>query len=146
MVGVSGIDGEDLRTLVDELFAGVDATIRPTVSIRNAQRRHVVVGRPDDLEELRRHCADLEAESRRRREAKLTGGEIFAPVFDPLDVEVGFHHPAMAPAVDVVSRWAERCGLDADRAAHLARQVFAEPVDWVEEMAETRPSKPLVES
>ncbi|MFI8694217.1 fatty acid synthase subunit beta domain-containing protein [Dietzia maris] len=137
MVGVSGIDGEDLRTLVDELFAGVDATIRPTVSIRNAQRRHVVVGRPDDLEELRRHCADLEAESRRRREAKLTGGEIFAPVFDPLDVEVGFHHPAMAPAVDVVSRWAERCGLDADRAAHLARQVFAEPVDWVEEMAET---------
>ncbi|MBB0995228.1 ACP S-malonyltransferase, partial [Dietzia sp. SLG510A3-40A3] len=121
MVGVSGIDGEDLRTLVDELFAGVDATIRPTVSIRNAQRRHVVVGRPDDLEELRRHCADLEAESRRRREAKLTGGEIFAPVFDPLDVEVGFHHPAMAPAVDVVSRWAERCGLDADRAAHLAR-------------------------
>ena len=26
--------------------------------------------------------------------------------------------------------------LDADRAAHLARQVFAEPVDWVEEMAE----------
>lgn len=136
MVGVSGIDGEELRALVDELFSGADATLRPTVSIRNAQRRHVVVGRPEDLEDLRRHCADLEAESRKRREAKLTGGEVFAPVFDPLDVEVGFHHPAMAPAIDVVYHWAGRCGLDADRAASLARQVFAEPVDWVEEMAE----------
>nr|WP_238529328.1 type I polyketide synthase [Dietzia alimentaria] len=137
MVGVSGIDGDALRELINELFSGVDASIRPAVSIRNAQRRHVVVGRPDDLEELRRHCADLEAESRRRREAKLTGGEIFAPVFDPLDVEVGFHHPAMAPAVDVVTRWAGRCGLDTTRATDLARQVFSEPVDWVEEMAET---------
>ena len=137
MVGVSGIDGARLRALVDEVFSAVDPALRPTVSIRNAQRRHVVVGRPDDLEELRRHCADLEAESRRRREAKLTGGEVFAPVFDPLEVEVGFHHPAMAPAVDIVSDWAARCGLDADRAAALARQVFAEPVDWVEEMAET---------
>ncbi|MGN7155686.1 fatty acid synthase subunit beta domain-containing protein [Dietzia cercidiphylli] len=137
MVGVSGIDGARLRALVDEVFSAVDPALRPTVSIRNAQRRHVVVGRPDDLEDLRRHCADLEAESRRRREAKLTGGEVFAPVFDPLEVEVGFHHPAMAPAVDIVSDWAARCGLDADRAAALARQVFAEPVDWVEEMAET---------
>ncbi|MDV8000794.1 polyketide synthase [Rhodococcus sp. IEGM 1408] len=136
MMGVSGIDGEELRALVAELFSELDPSLRPSVSIRNAQRRHVVVGRPDDLEDLRRHCADLEAESRRRREAKLTGGEVFAPVFDPLDVEVGFHHPAMAPAVDVVYRWAGRCGLDADRAASLARQVFAEPVDWVEEMAE----------
>ncbi|TCW26751.1 type I polyketide synthase [Dietzia cinnamea] len=136
MVGVSGIDGEALRSLVDELFSDVDASIRPSVSIRNAQRRHVVVGRPDDLEDLRRHCADLEAESRRRREAKLTGGEVFAPVFDPLDVEVGFHHPAMAPAVEIVSRWARACDLDVERAVHLARQVFIEPVDWVEEMAE----------
>ncbi|HMT48705.1 MAG TPA: DUF1729 domain-containing protein [Dietzia sp.] len=137
MVGVSGIDGEELRALVEELFSGVDPSLRPSVSIRNAQRRHVVVGRPTDLEDLRSHCADLEAESRRRREAKLTGGEIFAPVFDPLDVEVGFHHPAMAPAVDVVYHWAGRCGLDAERAASLAREVFTEPVDWVEEMAET---------
>ena len=136
MVGVSDIDGDELRTIVDELFSGVDASLRPLVSIRNAQRRHVVVGRPDDLEDLRRHCADLEAESRRRREAKLTGGEIFAPVFDPLDVEVGFHHPAMAPAVDVVYHWAGRCGLDAERAADLARQVFTEPVDWVSELAD----------
>ncbi|HHX85858.1 MAG TPA: DUF1729 domain-containing protein, partial [Actinomycetales bacterium] len=137
MVGVTGIDGDALRTIVDELFADADPALRPSVSIRNAQRRHVVVGRPEDLEELRRHCADLEAESRRRREAKLTGGEVFAPVFDPLDVEVGFHHPGMAPAIDVVAGWAARCGLDADRAATLAREVFTDPVDWVEEMAHT---------
>lgn len=137
MVGVSGIDGDALQQIVDELFAEVDPTLRPAVSIRNAQRRHVVVGRPDDLEDLRRHCADLEDESRRRREAKLTGGEAFAPVFDPLEVEVGFHHPAMAPAVDIVRGWAERCGLDADRAAGLAREVLLDRVDWVEEMAET---------
>ncbi len=136
MVGVTGIDGEGLRALIDELFAEVQPTLRPTVSIRNAQRRHVVVGRPDDLEELRRHCADLEAESRRRRESKLTGGEVFAPVFDPLDVEVGFHHPAMEPAVGVVVGWAARCGLDVGRAADLARSVFLDPVDWVEEVAE----------
>lgn len=136
MVGVSDIDGDALEATVDQLFSEADPALRPAVSIRNAQRRHVVVGRPEDLDELRRHCAELESESRRRREAKLTGGEVFAPVFDPLDVEVGFHHPAMAPAVDIVRDWAARCGLDAERAASLARLVLVEPVDWVDEMAQ----------
>src|SRR5699024_95620 len=136
MVGVSDIDGDALEATVDQLFSEADPALRPAVSIRNAQRRHVVVGRPEDLDELRRHCAELESESRRRREAKLAGGEVFAPVCDPLDVEVGFHHPAMAPAVDIVRDWAARCGLDAERAASLARLVLVEPVDWVDEMAQ----------
>ena len=42
----------------------------------------------------------------------------------------------LAPAVEIVSRWARACDLDVERAVHLARQVFIEPVDWVEEMAE----------
>ena len=135
MVGVSGIDRDELADIVEDLFGHVEADRRPVVSIRNSQRRHVVVGRPEDLADLRRHCAELEAESRRRREAKLTGGRLFAPVFDPLQVEVGFHHPGMAEAVDVVADWAGRCGLEVERATALARAVFTEPVDWVEEMA-----------
>src|SRR5699024_10064058 len=42
MVGVTGIDGDALQSIVDEVFADSDPTTRPAVTIRNAQRRHVV--------------------------------------------------------------------------------------------------------
>ena len=50
-----------------------------------------------------------------------------------LDVEVGFHHPAMLPAVAQVAEWAAACGLDAEQARGIAQNVLVDPVDWVAE-------------
>ena len=50
-----------------------------------------------------------------------------------LDVEVGFHHPAMLPAVAQVAEWAAACGLDAEQARDIAQNVLVNPVDWVAE-------------
>ena len=50
-----------------------------------------------------------------------------------LDVEVGFHHPAMQPAVTQVAEWAAACGLDVEQARGIAQNVLVNPVDWVAE-------------
>ena len=50
-----------------------------------------------------------------------------------LDVEVGFHHPAMLPAVAQTAEWAAACGLDAEQARGIAHNILMDPVDWVAE-------------
>ena len=50
-----------------------------------------------------------------------------------LDVEVGFHHPAMLPAVAQVAEWAAACGLDVEQARGIAHNILMDPVDWVAE-------------
>ena len=50
-----------------------------------------------------------------------------------LDVEVGFHHPAMLPAVTQVAEWAAACGLDVEQALGIAHNILMDPVDWVAE-------------
>ena len=50
-----------------------------------------------------------------------------------LDVEVGFHHPAMLPAVAQVAEWAAACGLDVEQARSIAQNVLVNPVNWVAE-------------
>lgn len=136
MLAVSAIGGSELTAIIAELFGSDAPDTAPVLSIRNGHRRHVVVGRPRDLRRLQRHLTQLHEESARRREAKLTGGDVFAPVCDPLDVEVGFHHPAMAPAVELVVQWARRCGLDSDRTRMLAEAIFTTNVDWVDELGD----------
>lgn len=132
---VSGVAREDVEALLAELFPerGEGSTL-PVLSIRNAVDRHVVVGRPADLDRFERLCDDRAAESTARREAKLTGGDPFAPEIEGLDVEVGFHHPALSGAVAQVRAWAERAHLDAERAEILARVILTDTVDWVDEL------------
>lgn len=48
-----------------------------------------------------------------------------------LDVEVGFHHPAMLPAVAQVAEWAAACSLDAEQARSIAHNILMDLVDWV---------------
>ncbi|MDK4602055.1 hypothetical protein QG082_02160 [Kingella kingae] len=50
-----------------------------------------------------------------------------------LDVEVGFHHPAMLPAVAQTAEWAAACGLDAEQARSIAHNILMDPVDWMAE-------------
>ncbi|KZM75421.1 type I polyketide synthase [Nocardia terpenica] len=131
MVAVSNVDPEQLREVVAEVSQGVDAQAAVVVSIRNGRRRAVLSGTVTQLERVRRRCAEINAEQTRDRDAKRRGGAVFAPVFEDVDVEVAFHHPALTDTVDLVVGWANQCGVDADTAARLTRAILVDPVDWV---------------
>ena len=132
MVAVSGVDPERLAAIVAELAEGVAPERAAVLAIRNGRRRVVLAGPPAQLARVQERCEQIEAEEAREREGKKRGGSVFAPSFDPLDTEIGFHHPALTEAVELVGSWATRCGLDADRARELAQGVLVDPVDWVE--------------
>ena len=84
------------------------------------------------LDRVRQRCAEIHDEQTRDREAKKRGGAVFAPVFEDVEVEVGFHHPALADTVDMVVGWAKQCGISEQLAADLTRAILVDPVDWVE--------------
>ena len=82
-------------------------TTLAVVSAVNGPRRVVVSGTPSALRRLRKAIekrADAEAAE---IEAKTRGGRAFNPTVESLPVALGFHHPALAPAVDLVRDWAE---------------------------------------
>ncbi len=122
---------------IDEVLAGYRAEAEqgeaglPVVALRNGRRGVVVAGAPLHLAALRARCEQLAAAEADQRKRKSTGGAPFAPTFDPLNVSVAFHHPEMAPAVDLVAQWAQRCGLDTEWARRQAQAVLVDPVDWV---------------
>ncbi|MEU6830496.1 fatty acid synthase subunit beta domain-containing protein [Nocardia beijingensis] len=132
MVAVSNVDPEQLRAVVAEVCAEADPAAAVVVSIRNGRRRAVLSGPPAQLERVRQRCAQIHDEQARERDAKVRGGSVFAPVFEDVAVDVAFHHPALADTVDLVSSWATQCGLDAELAGELARQILVDPIDWVE--------------
>ncbi|MGQ4619564.1 fatty acid synthase subunit beta domain-containing protein [Nocardia sp. R7R-8] len=131
MVAVSNVDPEQLSAVVAEVCAGADPAAAVVVSIRNGRRRAVLSGPPAQLERVRQRCAQIHDEQARERDAKVRGGSVFAPVFEDVAVDVAFHHPALADTVDLVSGWATQCGLDAELAGDLARQILVDPVDWL---------------
>ncbi|WP_040775281.1 type I polyketide synthase [Nocardia pneumoniae] len=132
MVAVSNVDPERLRDVVAQVCEGLDPSASVVVSIRNGRRRAVLSGPPAQLERVRQRCARIHDEEARERDAKLRGGSVFAPVFEDVSVDVAFHHPALADTVDLVSSWATQCGLDAELAGELARQILVDPIDWVD--------------
>ncbi|MEU1549426.1 fatty acid synthase subunit beta domain-containing protein [Nocardia sp. NPDC005745] len=132
MVAVSNVDPEQLRAVVAEVCEGADPAATVVVSIRNGRRRAVLSGPPAQLERVRQRCAQMHDEQARERDAKVRGGSVFAPVFEDVAVDVAFHHPALSDTVELVSSWATQCGLDAELAGRLARQILVDPIDWVE--------------
>ncbi|MGW0174635.1 fatty acid synthase subunit beta domain-containing protein [Rhodococcus sp. NPDC003322] len=131
MLAVSDVDPARMQAIVDELAAGVDAERGVVMAIRNGRRRVVLSGPPAQLARVQQRAEQIAAEEAAEREAKKRGGAVFSPVFEPVAVEVGFHHPALSDAVDTVGAWATRCGLDVERATRLARACFTDSVDWV---------------
>ncbi len=134
MLAVSDVDPARMQAVVDEIAAAVSAESAPVLAIRNGRRRVVISGPPAQLTRVQQRAEQIAAEESAEREAKKRGGNVFSPIFEPVSVEVGFHHPAFADAVDIVGAWAARCGLDVDRAARLARACLTDPVDWVAEV------------
>ena len=132
MLAVSGATPAELEDLVVAATAGHDA---PAISAVNGPRRVVVSGSPAALRRSGRDQKRAD-EDAAELEAKTRGGRAFSPTVEALPVALGFHHPALAPAVDLVRDWAEACGLDAGLAENLAHAICVDTVDWPRQLTD----------
>ena len=118
--------------MLDEF--GKETVPAPALSVRNGRRSAVIIGTPEQLARFQSYCrqiADAEADDRKN---KLRGGPVFNPTFEPVRVDVGFHSPRLADAVQLIGGWAAKVGLDAESAHDMAESILVRPVDWVDEV------------
>ena len=123
MVMVQGVSRGQLAAVIDELFPA-DSADRPCIGLQNSADGFVVSGKPESVARVCDVLSDT---------VKDNNGQAPENLLWRLDVEVGFHHPAMLPAVAQVAEWAAACGLDAEQARSIAQNVLVNPVDWVAE-------------
>ncbi|MBV8860725.1 MAG: DUF1729 domain-containing protein, partial [Mycobacterium sp.] len=134
MVSVSGADPERIHQLLEEFSQDVRTVLPPVLSIRNGRRSVVITGTPEQLSRFELYCKQISETEEADRKNKIRGGDIFAPVFDPVQVEVGFHTPRLADGIDIVGDWAAKVGLDVGLARTIADSILVQPVDWVDEV------------
>ncbi|ASW89715.1 type I polyketide synthase [Mycobacterium marseillense] len=134
MVSVTNADPERISQLLDEFAQDVRTVLPPVLSIRNGRRSVVITGTPEQLSRFELYCQQISEKEEADRKNKLRGGDVFSPVFDPVQVEVGFHTPRLADGIDIVGNWAEKVGLDVALARELTESILVRPVDWVQEI------------
>ena len=134
MVSVTNADPERIGRLLEEFAQDVRTVLPPVLSIRNGRRSVVITGTPEQLSRFELYCQQISEKEEAERKSKLRGGDVFAPVFDPVQVEVGFHTPRLADGIDIVGGWAEKVGLDVELARTLTNAILVDRVDWVEEI------------
>ena len=134
MVSVTNADPERIGRLLDEFSQDVRTVLPPVLSIRNGRRSVVITGTPEQLSRFELYCRQIAEKEEADRKNKVRGGDVFAPVFDPVRVEVGFHTPRLADGIDIVGAWAEKVGIDVALARQLTEAILVGRVDWVEEV------------
>ncbi|MCH9767506.1 MAG: DUF1729 domain-containing protein, partial [Actinomycetia bacterium] len=134
MVSVTNVDPARLVELLDRFAQDVRTVAAPALSIRNGRRSVVITGTPEQLARFELYCEKVTEKEEAERKNKLRGGAVFQPVFSQVNVEVGFHTPRLAGAVELVTGWAARTGLDTELTRRLSEIIFVNPVDWVSEV------------
>ncbi|OBI52437.1 type I polyketide synthase [Mycobacterium sp. E787] len=134
MVSVTNADPDRIRRLLDEFAQDVRTVLPPVLSIRNGRRSVVITGTPEQLSRFELYCRQISEKEEADRKNKIRGGDVFAPVFDPVRVEVGFHTPRLSDGIDIVAGWAEKVGLDVELARKLTEAILVDGVDWVDEI------------
>ena len=140
MVSVTNADPARIGQLLDEFAQDVRTVLPPVLSIRNGRRSVVITGTPEQLSRFELYCEQISEKEEADRKNKLRGGDVFSPVFDPVQVEVGFHTPRLADGIDIVGGWAEKVGLDVALARQLTEALLVKRVDWVEEITRVHES------
>jgi fatty acid synthase len=136
MVAVTGADPERIHDLLEEFSADVRTVLPPVLSIRNGRRSVVITGTPEQLSRFELYCSQISEKEQAERKNKLRGGAVFSPVFEPVQVEVGFHTPRLSDGVDIVGRWAGTIGLDVALAREMTEAILVRQVDWVDEVTD----------
>ncbi|MEZ5212048.1 fatty acid synthase subunit beta domain-containing protein [Gordonia sp. (in: high G+C Gram-positive bacteria)] len=139
MLSVSQVAPQDIEVLLAQYVTALPADQRigaPAVAVHNGRRAVVISGAPRHLAAFAILCEEKAAVAADEHKRKLTGGSPFAPVFENVMTTVPFHHPDMAPAIALVTDWAQRCGLDPALAHRYASAILVEPVDWVSQVGE----------
>ncbi|MGA9489123.1 MAG: fatty acid synthase subunit beta domain-containing protein [Mycobacterium sp.] len=134
MVSVTNADPERIYRLLEEFAQDVRTVLPPVLSIRNGRRSVVITGTPEQLSRFELYCRQISEKEEADRKNKVRGGDIFAPVFDAVQVEVGFHTPRLADSIDIVGDWAQQVGIDVRLARTMAEAILVQPVDWVDEV------------
>ncbi|HEX7825238.1 MAG TPA: fatty acid synthase subunit beta domain-containing protein, partial [Mycobacterium sp.] len=134
MVSVTNADPDRIAELLEDFSTDVRTVLPPVLSIRNGRRSVVITGTPEQLARFELYCSKVTEKEEAERKNKLRGGAVFAPVFHSVQVEVGFHTPRLADGVDLVDRWAAKCGIDAELAHEMTESIFVRPIDWVAEV------------
>ena len=98
MVSVTNADPERIYALLEEFSQDVRTVLPPVLSIRNGRRSVVITGTPEQLSRFELYCEQIAEKEEADRKNKVRGGAVFAPVFDPVQVEVGFHTPRLSDA------------------------------------------------
>ncbi|ORX07210.1 3-oxoacyl-ACP synthase [Mycolicibacillus trivialis] len=136
MVSVGNVDPERIFQLLEEFAQDVRTVLPPVLSIRNGRRAVVITGTPEQLSRFELYCEQIAEKEAADRKNKVRGGAVFAPVFEPVQVEVGFHSPRLADGIELVGRWAEQVGLDVELAREMTEAILVRQVDWVDEIDE----------
>src|SRR5246127_1855041 len=136
MVSVTNADPERIQSLLDEFAQDVRTVLPPVLSIRNGRRSVVITGTPEQLSRFELYCQQISEKEEADRKNKVRGGDVFAPVFDPVKVEVGFHTPRLADGIDIVGGWAAKVGLNVASARELTEAILVRGVDWVDEITQ----------
>ncbi|MGV9797731.1 fatty acid synthase subunit beta domain-containing protein [Mycobacterium sp. NPDC003449] len=136
MLSITNAEPERIYELLEEFSADVRTVLPPVLSIRNGRRSVVITGTPEQLSRFELYCTQIAEKEEAERKSKVRGGAVFAPVFDPVQVEVGFHTPRLSDGVDIVGRWAEAVGLDVQLARELTEAILVSQVDWVDEISD----------
>ncbi|MFG1932572.1 fatty acid synthase subunit beta domain-containing protein [Mycobacterium sp. NPDC048908] len=134
MVSITNADPERIAELLEEFSQDVRTVLPPVLSIRNGRRSVVITGTPEQLGRFELYCSKITEKEEAERKNKIRGGAVFSPVFHGIQVEVGFHTPRLAPAVDLIDEWASRTSIDRELTRHFAEAIFVKPVDWVAEI------------
>ena len=134
MVSVTNADPERIAELLEEFAQDVRTVLPPVLSIRNGRRSVVITGTPEQLSRFELYCQQIAEKEEAERKNKIRGGAVFNPMFDPVQVEVGFHTPRLSDAIDMVGNWAQAVGLDVDLAREMAEAILVRRVDWVSEI------------
>src|SRR5665811_735927 len=116
---------------IDDILIGLPQAGDVVAQVRNGRRSVVASGPPEQLRTVQSRCEEIAHLEKAEREHKRRGGAAFAPVFELLNAQAAFHHPALVEAADMVAEWSEKCGLDAGRARALTMESIVDPVDWV---------------
>lgn len=123
MAAVEGVTLERLEAFLDDDV---------TVALVNTRTRIVLAGPPAALDRVRARLSACAAEEAEARRAGQRGGAPLRFEWTALPVDVPFHSPALAAALDrfeaepAGERWAPLLGAGED----LARAQFVDPVRW----------------